>query len=469
MKTYYKQYSIFTFQNEDYLCEPYLVQKNDWLYKIFRQKGEISASDFPRFLKIFKKINPKLSNIDAIAPGHQILIPLKRVKGQAYQQKETGIVEVPVLEFSLEFEKEKLADFIRQHTIRTGDTVSTLLGKEFLKKGGAVSDVGEKTFTLLNPDITDINQIYLGTQVLVPSPEILSQPWFDTFLAQGIPQKDKQAGTQEGVKGKTFRAMPQPVLTPRDLSRLKRYARLIEGTLMHQGKMYFPGKDGTPAKELDLSKTPLLKETDGSKTLILPPDTPAADFDQDLLRAMKAYWREIRLQELNKALSRSPLFNKPRLSLDEMPESQDDLIKRLMSVTPYTYTPDENIPVVQDKIRMTVIMGRITHPREPDRLINNGNVYGQALDTIKTQGYEVLTLSPELSMGEISLLLFSHLGYDTWKNPAINENGKVETLYGLYVSRETEKYFVVRTLPAERTRDFLTREGIELLTIEKTP
>jgi hypothetical protein len=29
-----------------YLCDAYIVQKNDWIYKIFRQKGEISADDF---------------------------------------------------------------------------------------------------------------------------------------------------------------------------------------------------------------------------------------------------------------------------------------------------------------------------------------------------------------------------------------------------------------------------------------
>ncbi len=475
VKTYYKQYSIFTFENEEFLCEPYLVQKNDWLYKIFRQKGEISASDFSKFLRIFKKINPKLSNIDAIAPGHQILIPLKRIEKQAYQQKEEGVVEVPVLEFSIKFEEKNLTDYIRQHTIQSGDTVSTLLGKEFLKKGGAVSEAGKKTFTLLNPNIQDINRIYLGSQVLVPAPEILSQPWFETFLAQGTHRSGQSKSSQdkanvpEQPQEKRFQAMPQPVLSPRDLSRLKRYARLIEGTLMHQGKMYFPGKKGQPAKALDLSRTPLLEENDGKKTLVLPPDTPASDFDQDLLRAMKDYWKEIQLEELNKALTRSSLFTRKRLSLDEVPKSQNALIGKLISITPYTYKPNEKIPIVQNKIKMTIIMGRIIHPNEPDRLVNTGDVYGQALETIKTQGYDILNLSPDMSIGETSLLLFSKLGYDTWKNPAINENSKVETLYGLYVSRGMEKYFIVRAQPSERANDFLTREGIEVLIIKEMP
>lgn len=40
VKTHFKQYTIFTDNQTDYLCEPYQVKKNDWLYKIFRQKGK---------------------------------------------------------------------------------------------------------------------------------------------------------------------------------------------------------------------------------------------------------------------------------------------------------------------------------------------------------------------------------------------------------------------------------------------
>ena len=69
VKTSFKKYTLYTYEDQLYLCEPYLVRHNEWLYKIFRQKGEISASDFPLFLKIFKHINPNIGNIDAISPA----------------------------------------------------------------------------------------------------------------------------------------------------------------------------------------------------------------------------------------------------------------------------------------------------------------------------------------------------------------------------------------------------------------
>jgi len=137
VKTSYKEYSVFTYENDDILCEPYQVKKDDWLYKIFRQKGEISEADFPRFLTIFKKINPSINNIDSIAPGINILIPLRKIDKQAYNQKKPGIVQVPVIEFSSDPETFDLDPFIRKQTIHTGDTVSTLLSKEFLVKDGS--------------------------------------------------------------------------------------------------------------------------------------------------------------------------------------------------------------------------------------------------------------------------------------------------------------------------------------------
>ncbi len=115
IKTSYKRYSIFKYKNEDVLCEPYTVKKNDWLYKIFRQKGEISEKDFPFFLIIFKEINPQVSNIDAIKPGSHIRIPLKKVKKEDYDQSTPGNVDVPVIEFSTLPKYPDLSPFLMEY------------------------------------------------------------------------------------------------------------------------------------------------------------------------------------------------------------------------------------------------------------------------------------------------------------------------------------------------------------------
>ncbi len=71
----YKSYTIRYDRGWDILCDPYVVQKNDWVIKLFKQKGEIAHKDFPEFLRIFKRINPHIRDINRIRPGQHIMIP----------------------------------------------------------------------------------------------------------------------------------------------------------------------------------------------------------------------------------------------------------------------------------------------------------------------------------------------------------------------------------------------------------
>lgn len=473
VKTHFKQYTIFTYDNTDYLCEPYQVKKNDWLYKIFRQKGEISAEDFPRFLRIFKELNPQLSNIDAIAPGNTILIPLKKADKESYTTKDTGIVEVPVLEFSLSLTPKEVEPYIHKHIVQTGDTVSGLLEKDFLKSDGNVSDIGKKTFTSLNPEVKDINRIYTGSHVLIPDSDILSQPWLEILLEKGYSNLNDRSQTKASVKShvlprnQTPPASPPPaMLTPEEISRLKRYAQLIRGTVVHQGKVFFPGKDGNPTKILDLSRIPLLEEHSGQKTLLLPGTAKVTDLDQDLVKAVKKYWKGIRLKQLNQALSRTS----PALMVDPMaqqPKIMEELIPTLLTATPCEYDKKGQFSVALKHIEMSVSLGRIFHESRPDILVNTGKVYGKAIDLLEQQGYDIFNISGTQSVAQITQRLFSKLGYETWKNPSFYNDGRVETIQGIYINKGLQKHFICIETPSDTARTFLSDENIKILQLDR--
>lgn len=463
VKTSYKQYSVFIYENENILCEPYQVKKDDWLYKIFRQKGEISEADFPRFLNIFKKINPRISNIDTIAPGINILIPLRKIDKQDYVQKTPGIVEVPVIEFSSVPEKFKLQPFIRRHTIQTGDTVSTLLDKKFLEKGGAISQEAQKAFSHLNPNITNIDLIYKGTQLVIPDPSILAQPWFQSFLRQG--SIGSKAITQSPVK--TASGDLLPVISPQQMIQLKRYSELIQGTLINQGQMHFPGKAEQPNLVLDLTQTPLIESKDGEKTLIIPRDDPGSSLGNDLVKNIKAYWKQIRVQEIDKAIDMADELEKNKNSIDDRPDNPAKFISKLLSVTQYPYSPDENIGFSIGDIEINASFGRITRQGLPDLLINTGSVYGLALEAIEKKGDQILTISPELTMSELILTLFTRLGYSTWKNPSFTTSGSVKIIRGIYVAKDKEKLFFTRQKPNTSASTFLESENIQFLILNQ--
>ncbi|MDD9301534.1 MAG: hypothetical protein HUK40_03970 [Desulfobacter sp.] len=155
--------------------------------------------------------------------------------------------------------------------------------------------------------------------------------------------------------------------------------------------------------------------------------------------------------------------------MNEVPKPQKALVKALVSATPFSYEADAHFPILLKNIEMTVSLGRITHDNKPDLLVNTGSVYGMALELVKKNGYEILNLSPDLTFGETALMLFAKLGYTTWKNPSFNSNGRVETISGIYVNAQMEKYFITRTPPLERAESFLKNEGITLLNLGEDP
>ena len=96
----YKSYIVRYDRGWDILCEPYVVKKNDWVFKLFRQKGEIAHRDFPEFLKVFKRLNPHVRDINRIRPGQQIIIPLKKISQEGLVEQSSNIVTIPFVTIS---------------------------------------------------------------------------------------------------------------------------------------------------------------------------------------------------------------------------------------------------------------------------------------------------------------------------------------------------------------------------------
>lgn len=394
VKTSFKKYSLFIYDNRVYLCEPYLVQKDDWLYKIFRRKGEISTSDFPLFLNILKAINPQLDKIDAISPGNRILIPLKQVDKNASEQNSNSTVAVPVLAFSTEIEPATVSRHTHKYELKAGNTISELLSEE------------KRT------------------------PPHAAKP-----------------------------------ISMADLAHLKRYTQLIRGSLMHQGKLFFPsGSPGGKPKFIDLSKTPVISDSTGKKTVLLGPYTTEDSMDPDLVATMKAYWKDLQFKKFSDILNARVRLNTP--TMKDVPNSQESLIRILLAVTSYAYEPQAVFPVSLNNVQMKVSLGRITHAHASDILINPGSVYGRALDVLKNQGYRILDLPSDLTFEDICTRLFSRLGYQVWKDPSFNADQKVKNIPGVYAEKGMEKLFLTRTPIFKSAATFLENEKIDMIMLK---
>lgn len=445
VKTSYKQYSIYTYENEDVLCEPYIVNKDDWLYKIFRKKGEISEKDFPQFLLIFKEINPDISNIDAIEPGINILIPLKKIKKQDYDENSTGTISVPVIEFSTTPEELNLKPYLEEHRIAKGETVSTMIDKEFIDKSGQLTQEGLKAFQLANPNIQNINLVYEGSQIFLPDPAIKKQAWFRSLFSSNTSSQKSDA--DQGIK-----------ITAHELAQLKRYASLIGGTLLNSGKMYFPGAEDTNT-ELDLSKNPVIETHDGSKILIVTGHSA----NQNLLEHIQAHWRDLKTQTLSESVNLLKYHKAYKAKHDKILEYQK-MVKALLAQTTYDYLPNAKISFNFNKIALEARFGRVVRKETTDLLINFGNVYGTALDIIKKKEFEVISITPKLSVPEAISRLFTSLGYQARQNPSFFTGNSVEPLKGIYLVKNDKKHFIPLRQLSAGALTFLEKQDISILT-----
>ncbi len=457
VKTSYKRYSIFKVKDADILCEPYTVDKDDWLYKIFRKKGEISEKDFPYFLMVFKKINPEISNIDAIEPGIHILIPLKKVRKKDYDQSTPGTVDVPVIEFSTMNEDLELEPFLKKHKIKQGDNISSLIDKDFLEKGGRISEEGLKAFQMANPNIKNINIVYEGDDIYLPDPSIKTQPWFQSFLT-GKTQPDENSETMDKTEEKR--------IDDYQLVQLKKYSSLIGGTLLSRGKMYFPGKDGKE-KIIDLSSSPVIETDDGTKILILSGE----NVNEQLLKSVQAYWDDLKIQMMTETLDQikdTAIKNVPQKPSKATENKR--LVEAFLYQAGHDYIPNAKIPFVLNKIQLEASFGRILREDAADLLVNFGNVYGTALDVLEKKEFEIIAILPEFPPIEVAKVLFSNLGYNTWVNPSFFTGEMVETISGLYATNEFDKLFVPTKPLTNNAATYLKKEDVQILSIKhQTP
>ncbi|MCP4114636.1 MAG: LysM peptidoglycan-binding domain-containing protein [Desulfobacteraceae bacterium] len=461
VKTSFKRYAVYPYMDRKVLCEPYRVAKDDWLYKIFRQKGEISESDFPLFLAIFKTLNPGVSNIDNINPGQEILIPLKTVLQEDFNETVPGVVDVPIIEFSSL--PEMLTTHLKQYRVQKGETVSELVDPAFLDRYGNLTEQGVRAFSLANPDVKNVNLIYEGSVLNLPSPSLISQTWFSSLFRS---KPDSPANTDPEPS-------PPPVLDKAEVQAgLERFAAMKQGKLIQSGKYYFPGKDGRDMV-LDLESTPLIVIKDGSRLVMVRQNSRSPRLEA----AMGAYWKNLTFIEMETALqtlatptgpAHNPGKPKPGASAPgRISQDHPTAFRELLDHTGIAYISDTVISLNLGGIELDVKVEKIPRQGRADLIVELGDVYGAALDRIREQGYEILTLSPREKTRDMAMKLFPHLGIKVVEDPAFISPGekRTVTIPGIYITGAPRKQDI---LVAEQrldrvTIDFLKQKQIKVL------
>jgi hypothetical protein len=285
----YKNYIVRYDRGWDILCDPYVVKKNDWILKLFRQKGEISHKDFPEFLRIFKRLNPHVHDIDRIRPGQHILIPLKKVTRDALSEQSPGVVTIPFLADSRM--SEALEKYSSPYRVQRGDFISILISRQFEGYGTKAFEQGMKLFRVMNPKIKNLNHIYVGQVIRIPDPKIQSQPWFPSLFEQPA-QHDKTPDIGPSITESQKTSIPYMAkdTEKQTESPLSKVAWALDAKFFNKGVYYFP-RLGWEDVKVDLSRSPFMELRDGTRVFFpMNADNQASD-----IKMAKSFWKNVHI------------------------------------------------------------------------------------------------------------------------------------------------------------------------------
>ncbi|MEN8244641.1 MAG: LysM domain-containing protein [Thermodesulfobacteriota bacterium] len=296
----YRSYVVKYDRGWDILCDSYIVQKNDWVYKIFRQKGEISADDFQEFLSIFERLNPQIRDIDRIRPHENIFIPLKKLEPGTLPGQSSGIVTIPFV--SISGVSEFIESYSKIYSVQKGDTISKLIASRFGNLGTRSYREGLNLFRALNPDIINLDLIYTGQNLILPDPAMRNEPWYKSLFdkygnikgdAASVPPKKTE--TLEAAKALPRQAPPAP---------MSQTADLLDAKLLNRGTYFFPRASGGDF-ELDLSQYPVIVMEDGRRIVFTTGDDKLGA-DEAVL---KSRWKKVSIVPLEDASSTEQILD----------------------------------------------------------------------------------------------------------------------------------------------------------------
>lgn len=369
-----KEYLVREVNGRDVLCDPYVVQENDYVTKLLKQRGDIADKDFPRFLRIFRALNPDVEDVDTIYPNQRILIPLKTLAPDSVAGQKSGTVTIPVITIT------NMPQALQQHSVeyevQYGDWVAKLISQRFGRPGTQSYQRGLELFKKLNPDIDDIDFIRAGDTIRLPEPSIQNSAAysamfdesgkivdFDKARAAAAPEKSAESATPPAPEtGADVQPAPEKQVEPEtagaektpeaaaaeaektgeedddsaaeedkaeeeapvevevpetlkgfsDQSVFVKAATILDAELLNQGEYFFP-RDGQSDLRLALKQTPLMVFTGGVRLLFANRDwlKPA---DQQII---ESHWPGIRIVFAETGMSLQTLMETVISVIDE--------------------------------------------------------------------------------------------------------------------------------------------------------
>ena len=284
----YKNYMVRQDGGREILCDPYVVQKKDWVLKIFKLRGEIAQANFPQFLALFKRINPHIRDINTIRPGQHILIPLKVMNRSHLAENPSGVIPVPFLALSKGGTPPPTAT--TDYRIRRGDCVSKLVASRFGDYGSESYRKGLQKFQKANPSIKNLSLIYVGQRVRLPGTGDTPATTAPKTAAADPPNRTPTGFAPVRTGYDLYHALRENAPEASNAKAgLEQAASVLDAKLLDKGIFYFP-RQGREDLAMNMAEIPVMTLSDGRRLLFHPPGLKT----DALIDAVRSHWQNAR-------------------------------------------------------------------------------------------------------------------------------------------------------------------------------
>jgi LysM repeat protein len=241
----------------------YTVQEGDVFSEIINNLPGVTRKNISNYYKTTRDINPNITDFNKLYVGQKILLPTKS------DLKAAG-KKIPSTDS-------------QTYRVKKGDTLIRIIQRDLRIKAGSQT---QKTLLLiksLNPEIRDVNRIYIGQIVRLPEGQMLTK-------SGGIPEALTEPENLE-VKEVERVAQKDTVVLPRParMQVVKHVITQMNGTMTTAGNYYLP-VSGTEQITIDCSVIPVV-EID-NQTIFL--DTGNRSIDH-LRKIIRGYWSNFHL------------------------------------------------------------------------------------------------------------------------------------------------------------------------------
>lgn len=254
----------------------YIVKKGDILSTIVRHIPGVTEADIANNYRLIQELNPHIEDVNKLSVGQKLILP-GRPLAQKQQQPTFVIADTspsaPVTPVAGS----------KTYLIQEGDTLYRIIAREIKD----TSNIKEKYRIIksLNPSIKDINRIYAGQTITLPTKDF-------SVLTAKSPVEDKLIESEVDVLAGSDAKITMP--PEARLAVVKHVLSQMNATVTSTGNYYLPIPK-TGQITIDCSKLPVI-EFDDSTTVFLDLDNKAPD---NLRKIVSDSWSNFHLVKTN--------------------------------------------------------------------------------------------------------------------------------------------------------------------------